>query len=248
MSASTTNNAYGLTILNTRDIEQISRSITGLALTSRSMESAAERVCTLLHHSLVDPQTSDRACPLVRIFKTHPFGELTEDLKGYVRRTAPAEKHTPESPCLTLLGTAGIMPSWNSRHLSGSHRAIALTSIEVVERAPMIANLFRQLGCDLDWVVKPNPEVLMVTQPALNVFFIPDARGSEFIPSQSDFVTPYGIRSVIGFGGILPKGDLFVCILFSRSTLSREIALLFNELVQPLRSLLLQYEEQVFFN
>ena len=45
---------------------------------------------------------------------------------------------------------------------------------------------------------------------------MPEAAGSPYIPAQEDFVQPVGIRSVLGFGGMLPGGDIFVVILFSR--------------------------------
>lgn len=50
------------------------------------------------------------------------------------------------------------------------------------------------------------------------------------MPAQEGFVLPYGVRSVLGFGGLLPGGDLFVVILFSRVPISREVADLFRPL------------------
>ena len=48
------------------------------------------------------------------------------------------------------------------------------------------------------------------------VFFVPDAEGSPFIPAQEEFVQPCGIRSVLGWGGVLHRGELFAVILFTR--------------------------------
>ena len=39
---------------------------------------------------------------------------------------------------------------------------------------------------------------------------------------------PYGVKSALGFGGMLPSGGLFAVILFSRAPISRETAALFQ--------------------
>ena len=47
-----------------------------------------------------------------------------------------------------------------------------------------------------------------------NVFHVPEAFDNPLIPAQEDFVLPYRIKSVLGFGGLLPSGDIFAVILF----------------------------------
>ena len=54
--------------------------------------------------------------------------------------------------------------------------------------------------------------------------------GSEHIPNQQTFVEQYGIRSVVGMGGLLPSGEFFAVILFSRVVISPEVAALFRTL------------------
>ena len=46
----------------------------------------------------------------------------------------------------------------------------------------------------------PLPSVAAVKQAA--------AIGNPFIPAQSDLVVAHGVRSVFGFGGLLPAGEL----------------------------------------
>ncbi len=59
------------------------------------------------------------------------------------------------------------------------------------------------------------------------VFHIEEALDSEHIPDQ-EFVVSHGVRSVLGFGGMLPTGHLFVVIVFSKARISLETALLFR--------------------
>ena len=59
--------------------------------------------------------------------------------------------------------------------------------------------------------------VLELEQKNYNVFFVEDAIGSPYIPAQDDFVVPYGVRSVLGFGGLMPSGQVFAALLFTTS-------------------------------
>lgn len=40
----------------------------------------------------------------------------------------------------------------------------------------------------------------------------------------SQLIVPFGIRSVLGFGGMLPDGNLFAIIMFSKVPVPREKA------------------------
>jgi len=72
--------------------------------------------------------------------------------------------------------------------------------------------------------------MLDTEQSNFNVFHVPEAQGSPYVPAQKEFVIPYGVKSVVGFGGLLPTGDLFAVILFSRVHVPHESAQLFKTL------------------
>ena len=59
---------------------------------------------------------------------------------------------------------------------------------------------------------------------------MPEAVGSPYIPAQDDFVIPNGIKSVLGFGGVLSSGELFVVIMFSKTSIPSQTAEIFNKL------------------
>jgi hypothetical protein len=104
----------------------------------------------------------------------------------------------------------------------------------------MIAQLINQLGLRVDWLVETNTGVLLdQDQHSFNVFHVPDAPGSPHIPAQSEFVEPYGIRSVLGFGGVIPTGELFAVILFSKDPIPRETADMFRTLALNVKVALL---------
>ena len=214
-----------------------------------SMEAAAASVCSFLYQQLGDGGEG-RACVLVRFYKTHPYGALPPDLQRFAKRAFGAVAISPPEPgmkCLTLLATVGDEPQWNDRRASESHQAIPLPSPHVVERAPMIAQLIREFGMDLGSVVRPTSDVVhALGGRSYGVFHVENAAGSPYIPAQEGFVDRYGIRSVVGFGGLLSTGDLFAVILFSRVHVAHGPADRFRPLALELRSCLVPYEDTVF--
>ena len=111
----------------------------------------------------------------------------------------------------------------------------------------MISNLVRQLGVEVEALLKPTPELLVESDSSsFNVFHVPDARQSAYIPDQADFVEPFGIESVLGVGGMLPRGDIFAVILFSKVPIPRETAQLFRTLALNVKMAALPFDEAVF--
>jgi hypothetical protein len=214
-----------------------------------SMEAAARAVCRVLYDGLGDG-AGGRAAVLARFYKTHPYGGLPADLQRFAKRvfgTMAISPPEPEMKCLTLLATVGDEPAWNDRRASEGHQAIPLPSPHVVERAPMIAQLVREFGIRLSDLVRPGDDVVRALGgKTYGVFHVEHAEGSPYIPAQEGFVARYGIRSVVGFGGLLPDGDLCAVILFSRVHVPVEAADRFRSLALDLKTALIPYEGTVF--
>ena len=217
-----------------------------LGTAAASMEDAAQAIAAYLHEHLVD--ADDRpACPLVRIYKTHRLRDLDPQRQLFARALLGGEEAHHESRCLTLIGTAGDEPEWNDRRRSRGHQAIPLVSEEVVAKSPMIAGLIQQLGIDISTVVAPEEHMTITLHHRdYDLFFVPEAAGSPMVPAQEGFVEPYGIRSIVGCGGMLPSGDLFALILFSRLALTAETADLFRTLALSVKSTVVPFTFDVF--
>jgi hypothetical protein len=225
---------------------------TGIALRRavrdcRTLEASAGQIVRYFHEHCVEGQSGTRTCALARFYKTHPFATLEPSLREYVSERMNG--HAPDSTmrCLTLLGTAGDEPAWNSRHLSRAHRAIPLPSAEIVRSTPMIARLIQDLGADLDAIVSGEalPDIGLRASPArtYDVFHVERAKGSPVIPAQEEFVIPYGIESVVGFGGALRSGELFAVVLFSRAPIPPDSAARFRTIALDIRSALFTQSE-----
>jgi hypothetical protein len=212
-----------------------------------TLEDAAERAVEFFHRELVDADGAS-ACALVRFFKTHLYDDLPEDLQAVAAAANPEAASLPDLRCLTLVATRGDEPDWNSRLTSRGHRAIPLTSVEMVQQAPMIAQLITQLGLPIANVVRPSRALLLdEEQTTHNVFYVPRALGSPHIVAQEEFVVRYGIQSVLGFGGLLASGDLFAVILFSKVAISPDTADQFRVLGLNLKIAILPFARKTLF-
>jgi hypothetical protein len=239
---------YDLTKFDLGDMLNCSLRLREMASGAATLEVAANRVCRFLYDELQGPDNT-RACALVRCYKTHPFSALEPDLQNFARDILGVETPRPSMKCLTLMATVGESGAWNSRHLSRRHRAIPLPSPEIVEKAPMISQLIKELGVELSSVLQPSPEIVKdLAGKRHGVFHVEDALGSPYIPAQQEFVVTYGIKSVLGFGGLLFNGELFAVILFSTVRVPATAADRFRTLALDVKSAFSRFSEADVFN
>lgn len=220
---------YNLATFNYREMMDCRAAIRDL-LTDEpaTVGEAAGRIVSFLYDNFVDAN-GERACALARMFKTHPLDALDPELRDFARQIAPDAANMRDLRCLVLLATSGQEPAWNDRHQSKGHKCIPLVSEKMVEEAPMISQLIKQIGLKISTVLRPDPAIMLEQQQkTYNVFYVPSAAGSPYIVAQDEFVRRYGIASVIGFGGLAGAGDLLATILFSKVAIPPLVADLFK--------------------
>jgi hypothetical protein len=240
--------SYNLGAFSLAEMTRCGMELRRIGAGASSMEEVGERTVRYLFERLVAPGGSEPACALVRLFVTMPFHELQDEQQEFAAAVLGARPGDPNMKCLTLLASAGVEEPWNSRHRSAGHKALPLASEASVARSPMIAQLIRQLGVEVSSLLASDSRLMVeMEQHSFNVFYVPDAEGSPFIPAQGEFVIPHGIRSVLGFGGVLPSGELFAMILFSRVRIPREIAELFKTLSLNVKVALLPFVDRRVF-
>ena len=81
-----------------------------------------------------------------------------------------------------------------------------------------------------------------------NVFYVADALGSPYIPAQKSFVIPFNIKSVIGFRGLLPSGNMFVVLMFFKVKVPRETIDLLKPLALSVKMALLPFNQGKIFS
>lgn len=191
-------------------------------MSAATVEDAATEIVRVLRATFMD-SSGQSDLVLARLFQTVRTNDLDQELQGYLRRQTEPGQPVPER-CLALLGTAGDVPQWCDRRTSRDHQAIALTSPEALFNVPMVSALVKSLGVELGTFLHGEHPV---DTEELGVFHVAHAEDSPEVPGQA-FVREHGVKSVIGFGGVLPGGEVFSVILFSRVQVPAEVAQLFR--------------------
>ena len=239
---------YDLERFGISEMLRCGREVREAASGAERMETAATAIVRYFHGVFRAPGDGERQCVLARFYKTHPYASLEPDLQRFADRALGGRPTDREMRCLTLLGTAGEEDAWCDRRRSRGHRAIPLVSEEMIEQAPMIAQLLRQFGLDVREVARPGaPAVHATTGQSFNVFHVEQALGSPYIPAQDGFVVPYGVRSVVGFGGALRSGELFAVILFSRAPIAAGVAERFRNIALDVKYALFNRGNEAVF-
>ena len=238
---------FSLAPLALSDMVAMSATLRNAGARARSMEDVAGEVVGYLLQSLGD-DVSGQACALVRFYKTHLLEALPPDLQAAAVAASGDTPITPGVSCLTLLASAGSEPDWNDRRRSVNHRAIPLHSSAAIAQLPMVQALVNQLGVDPALIAEPRPDLFTaMDERSYNVFHVPEALGSPFVPAQADFVERFGIRSVVGCGGVLPSGDLFATVVFTTVPVPRETAEAFSSLALSIKLAILPFVDGPVF-
>lgn len=234
---------YSLASFSISDMTECASELRKLGAGATSAQNVAQRIASYLYQQLGNDQTGRQDCALVRCFLTRPYRDLDPQSQDCARRGLACGPGSLDMKCLTLFGTAGEKSEWNERHRSRRYRSIPLADKQVLSQFPMVSQLLQQLGVDLTSQTQPESDLPVDwTNHTLDVFYVAEAKGSPYVPAQVSFVIPYGIESVLGFGGVLPSNEFFVVILFSRVRISRETAELFKPLAMTVGSALLPFE------
>jgi two-component system NtrC family sensor kinase len=239
---------FDLSRFSLSDMTRCGMELRRLGEQASGMEEVGERIVRYFYEHLRTPDLARPACVLVRVFVTQPFAALDEGQRAFVASVLGSGTPSPTLKCLSLLATAGDEPAWNSRHTSNAHKALPLTSEASVARSPMIAQLIRQLGVDMGLLLGSDTRLLLdLDQHTFNVFHVGEAKGSSHIPAQQQFVVPYDVQSVLGFGGLLPNSELFATILFTRVPVARSVADMFRPLALNQKLAMLPFVDRKVF-
>lgn len=234
---------YDLRSFSLREMTECCAAFRNLGEGATNVQEVADRMVRYLYKHFGDQESGSTSLALVRFFHTLPFGDLDATCRRLVREALGGGPVSPAMKCLTLLGTAGDQPDWNVKECSRRYRAFPLVSEEFVARFPMFSQLLKQFGVKLPGVVQAGSHLLVdVDETAFNVFYVPDAAGSPSVLRQDDFVIPYGIKSVLGFGGLLPSKEFFAVILFSKVPIPHETAELFKTLALATKLAVLPFD------
>jgi HPt (histidine-containing phosphotransfer) domain-containing protein len=180
-----------------------------------------------------------RSVVLARCYVTTPLATLPASNAAWVKQLAEAKGIAAElqstTPIISLVGTAGRKPEWNSRRQSQGHVGIPMVSASFIDAIPMMSRLMASLGGDLSWIDSDDiSHVVSQLGTVSGVFYVPDAateidaRGRKVIPA-ADFVSEFGVKTVFGVGGAFSSGQIVVLLMFCSEHVPLEIAQQFQQ-------------------
>jgi PAS domain S-box-containing protein len=207
-----------LTRFRLRDAVACGASLRRISKGCEYLEDSAQLISEYFYEQLRDQHTGKRQIVLAQAFKSHLFSRLPEDLQAFARESVKYASTPDEFQCLSLLGTAGAEPEWNSRHEAIAHKAIHL--IGDLAKLPMLSALIVGLAWQADnRGTRGRDETCVLVE---------DARNNPAFPMQETLVIPYEVKSVISFGCVLGNQDLFYIVLFTNIVMGKESAEMFR--------------------
>lgn len=238
---------YSLTDFSLRDMTACGAELRQLGHGAANMEEVANRVVHYFYTQFHN-DAGESGAAMVRFFITIPYHELNPDLQQHVNGFLGYKPTDNALKCQTLLATIGDNPDWHSRHNSRYYKVHPLT-VEMAEQNPMFTQVSDIFGIVLEKAATPASDLLIdLEQKTYNIFLVPNALDNFYVPDQDDFVIPYGIKSVLGFFGMLPSGNLFTVIMFTKVKMTREVTDYFRTLALNVKMAVLPFDETAVFN
>lgn len=235
--------ALDLTHFSIRDMAECGAALRTLGQRATDLPAAMQEIAHYLAHRFRAPGSTESQCVLVRGFATRPFSQLDATERALAEEVLGRAPRSLGMKCLSLMGSSGLLPAWNDRTNSRRYRAIPLISEQFVGQFPMFSQLLKQFGVKIQPTLRPDSDLLVDWEERThNVFYVPDAVDSPFVPVQRDFVVKYGVHSVLGFGGVLPSRELFAFILFSKARIPAATADHFRTLALAVKLALIPHD------
>ena len=240
---------FDLTKFSIQDMSEVGDALQQLELKAKNIDELSDMMVQYFFDNIGDTQTGEKSSVLVRFFMTYPYSSLDAELQQSADKMLGGKPVDQDMKCLKLLGTAGVQPEWNSTVHSKGHRVIPLQNVEMVKKVfYMIYEFINQMGMDISNVLYPDTKLSSELEERIfNVYHVPEALGNPHIPAQKGFVVPFGVKSLLGFGGMLPTGNLFIMLIFSKTKIPRSTANLFKNIALHVRMAALPFVKEKIF-
>ncbi len=207
-----------------------------------SHEEVSQYVARSLYQNLGTP--GEPECALVRIYRLTPVTHLPSELQALVEED--------ERYVMALTGTYGAIENWCDRRKSANHKVIPIKKVAVQGLIPMFENiLINGMRVDIDRLYATG-DVIASTAGIAGTLYVPDvAQSPQHVPAQKEFVIPYGIKSQIGFGGVMAGGgesiSLYTLFIFTHVPVREDAAQAFFEMRPILGTALATRHGQTIF-
>jgi len=194
---------------------------------SHSFEEAASYCAKAIYHEFFY-EDRESLFALVRFYRLLSYNAIPDDLKRFATGQ--------DGLYWVLTGTFGDEEAWCDRHLSSNHQVAAHDS------SPMFEAAYHKIDLGSDGPIGTEDQLIYQGDKLLPYFYVQKALGSAVVPSQKDFVVPYGIESVIGIGCKFMSKSSFVGLVFSKAAIGEQEATKFASITPYISTLLAYYD------
>ncbi|GAX59826.1 hypothetical protein SCALIN_C04_0314 [Candidatus Scalindua japonica] len=239
---------FDLTEFSLHDMSEVGDALQQLELKAKNIDELTDMVVQYFFDNLVDTRTGEKSSVLVRFFMTYPYSSLDVKLRQSVDKMLNGQPVDQDMKCLKLSATAGVKPEWNSTIYSKGHRVLPLQNKDMLKKNIMVHQFIDQMGMGISNVLNPDPKLSSELEGRVfNVYHVSEALGSPYIPAQKEFVVPFGVKSAMGIGGMLPTGNLFALLIFSKTKIPHNTANLFKNIALNVRMAVLPFVNEKIF-
>jgi len=239
---------FDLTKFSLQDMSDVGDALQQLELKAKNIDELSDMMVRYFFNNLRESQTGERSSVLVRLFMSYPYSSLDKELQHSVNEMLGNQSVDQDMKCLKLSATAGVQQEWNSTINSKDHRVLPLQNEDMLKKNIMVHQFIDQMGVGISSVLHPDPKLSSELEGRVfNVYHVPEAIESPYIPAQKEFVIPYGVKSAMGIGGMLPTGNLFALLIFSKTKIPRDTANLFKNIALNVRMAVLPFVNEKIF-
>lgn len=216
------------------DLEVFSAALRTIGEGAGGMEAAADRVTTYLYEQLRG-RDGGPGCVSVTLHLTHPFEDLPAGRRAQATFLDPGARAS--TTCLTPLSIVG-----HADEVTAGSTTVPLTDAGFATR-PILLSLVAAMGLTRRLVTERSEALLSgVHRQELEAFLLPDVRSTDLLGREERVrAAEVGIESLVGIGGGLPTGDLFVLLLSARDVVTDKAAYLLRPIASAIKATLIPH-------
>jgi len=234
---------FNLATFNIDDLARCTKSVNKLGSDSETSADFASSLVTYLYDHFKN-EAGKPACALIRFFQTMPYANIGKELQSIVDEELQQQQGDDLMTCMILRATRGHIAEWNSTRYSNQHRVIPMPNEKTISRVPMLSQLIRALGFRLTGAGNSvNSADASSKTNQQDVLLVADPGDNSIIPEQAGFVVPFGIKSALGLGSLLPSGNMFALLMFTNVDLPVEIRETLKSLLKVINLRLSQFDD-----
>ncbi len=237
---------FDLRKFSLEDMTQIGRDWRNLGAAAGGIPAAAEHIVRYVQNQLIDGESGEPVCLLTNLYITVRGKALSPALREIaLKKLSDSTISLSQLWCLRLIASAG-MPAANEFAIATPDpQVIPIPNAQSVAQYPLFEQLLSQMGISAEYLIQDDPTLtLELAASPLNIFLIPNLEKTPQLLRPNTILIPQETHSLFGIGGMLPSGQFFFLLMFSKIEMKHEMVELFKPLALSLKLALLPYVNQ----